>query len=85
MEIKLRRRIDAVVDSYLRTAIEDKDIAIEDFAKQAFTDIEIQALEIVTNSLSEIISQIDDINCVAYGVKPELVEQYLLSRDSVKP
>lgn len=57
-------------------------MASSDFAMEAFSDIEGEDLDVIVQSFSDIIESISEVNCVAYGVEPELVERYLVAKAS---
>lgn len=80
VEIKLRRRLDEGVTDYLKKAIDDPNLTPEDFGAKFFADVEGEDLDVIIQSFSDIVASINEVNCVAYGVAPELVEQYLQTR-----
>lgn len=85
IEIRLRRRIDAAVEGYLKAAIGDPDLDREDFAREVFKDVEGDDLTVITRSFSDIIEEINDVNCIAYNVPTELVNEYFIAKGERKP
>ncbi|CAN7333842.1 hypothetical protein [Aminobacter sp. LjRoot7] len=47
-----------------------------DFATEAFADIQGEDFDIIVQSFSDIIESISEVNCVAYGVEPDTVKRY---------
>ncbi len=76
VEIRMRRRLDEAVADYLAKAADNPAMTPVDFALQAFADIEGEDLDVIVQSLAEIIGSISAVNCIAYGVEPALVERY---------
>jgi len=76
IEIRMRRRLDDAVMEYLSRVVDGLAMTPGDFAKEAFPDIEGEDLDVIVQSFSDIIESISEVNCVAYGVEPELVDRY---------
>lgn len=76
IEIRMRRRLDDAVADYLGRAVGDPAMTPQGFATEVFADIEGEDLEVIVQSFSDIIEAISEVNCVAYGVEPDLVQQY---------
>ncbi|CDM60912.1 filamentation induced by cAMP protein Fic (plasmid) [Rhizobium favelukesii] len=76
IEIRMRRRLDDAVAEYLNRAVDDPAMTPDDFATEAFADIEGEDFDVIVQSFSDIIESISEVNCVAYGVEPDLVERY---------
>jgi hypothetical protein len=81
VEIRLRRRVDDSVLQFLEMGIYKPGQSPEDFAVEAFADIEGEYLDIIIQSFNDIIESITHANCVAYGVDPEVVERYYEARN----
>ncbi|RWE26974.1 hypothetical protein [Mesorhizobium sp.] len=75
-EIRMRRRLDDAVAEYLSRAVDSPDFMPSDFARDAFRDLEGEDLDVIVQSFADIIACINELNCVAYGVPPDLVEKY---------
>jgi hypothetical protein len=72
----MRRRLDDAVAEYLSKAVDDQAVTPDAFATEAFADIEGQDFDIIVQSFSDIIESISEVNCIANGVEPDLVERY---------
>lgn len=76
VEIRMRRRLDDAVAEYLSQAVASPDLMPSDFARDAFRELEGEDLDVIIQSFADIIAAINELNCVAYGVAPDLVEKY---------
>ncbi|CDX17916.1 hypothetical protein MPL3356_250029 [Mesorhizobium plurifarium] len=76
VEIRMRRRLDDAVAEYLSQAVASPDLMPSDFARDAFRDLEGEDLDVIVQPFVDIIVSINELNCVAYGVAPDLVEKY---------
>lgn len=85
IEIRMRRRLDEAVSEYLNRTIDGLEVTPEDFATEAFRDVEGEDLDVVVQSFRDIIASINEVNCVAYGVGSDLVERYHRTKGSSSP
>lgn len=85
IEIRMRRRLDVAVAEYLHRAAEEPAMTPIDFATEAFSDIVGEDFDIILQSFSDIIESISEVNCVAYGVEPDLVERYQTAKTGNGP
>ncbi|WP_053250052.1 Fic family protein [Ensifer adhaerens] len=80
VEIRLRRQLDDAVRGFLTAAADDPMMSPHDFVASVFNDLEGDELEVIIQSFNDIMEEINEVNCVAYGVDPETVERYLLAK-----
>ncbi|KQU70028.1 hypothetical protein ASC75_07795 [Aminobacter sp. DSM 101952] len=72
----MRRRLDDAVGEFLSRVVDAPAMMPDDFATEAFADIEGEDFDIIVQSFSDIIESISEVNCVAYGVEPDTVKRY---------
>jgi hypothetical protein len=72
----MRRRLDDAVAEFLSRAVDDPAMTPDGFATEAFADIKGEDFDVIVQSFSDIIESISEVNCIAYGVEPDLVERY---------
>ena len=85
IEIIMRCRLDDAVAEYLGKAVNDPGLTPSDFAREVFSDVEGDDLEVIVQSFVDIIESINELNCVAYNVEPELVERFYEAKTSGGP
>ncbi|AMS43978.1 hypothetical protein N7E70_025115 [Aminobacter sp. NyZ550] len=76
IEIRMRRRLDDADGEFLSRVVDAPAMMPNDFATEAFADIEGEDFDIIVQSFSDIIESISEVNCVAYGVEPDTVKRY---------
>jgi hypothetical protein len=76
IEIRMRRRLDDAVGEFLSRVVDEPAMTPGDFATEAFADIEGEDFDVIVQSFSDIIESISEVNCVAYGVEPDIVKRY---------
>ncbi|MRX36638.1 hypothetical protein H5P29_26120 [Aminobacter sp. MDW-2] len=72
----MRRRLDDADGEFLSRVVDAPAMMPNDFATEAFADIEGEDFDIIVQSFSDIIESISEVNCVAYGVEPDTVKRY---------
>lgn len=76
VEIRMRTRLDRAVSDFLTAAADDAQLSPVGFATDAFSDLDESDLAIIVESFEDVIDTVNEVNCIAYGVDPELVLRY---------